>query len=258
MRMSANTVLITGGGTGIGFCLAQALVKAGNVVLICGRREEKLREAARRCPALQSTVCDISTEEGRKALADWAVARGVNILVNNAGMQREIDFTRGLPALTEGDNEIRCNLEGPVFLTARLLPHLLRGENAAIVNVSSGLGFVPLTIMPVYCATKAAIHSFTLSLRRQLSETGVRVFEVIPPTVNTELDRGARARRGQVDRGIPPEEVAAAVMKGMAEERPEIAVGLAANLIAGSRTDFDRLFQSMNARRPAGGGAVGR
>jgi uncharacterized oxidoreductase len=254
--MSGNAVLITGGGTGIGFCLAQALLNEGNAVLICGRREEKLREAQRRCPDLQIKVCDISNEEDRTSLAEWAIARGATILINNAGMQREVDFTRGLPALTEGDNEIRCNLEGPIFLTARLIPHLLRQKNAAIVNVSSALGFVPMAIMPVYCATKAAIHSFTLSLRHQLSRTGIKVFEVIPPTVNTELDRGARARRGQVDRGIPPEEVAAAVMKGMAEERLEIAVGMAANLVAGSKANFERLFQSLNARRPDDGGGA--
>jgi uncharacterized oxidoreductase len=93
-------------------------------------------------------------------------------------------------------------------------------------------------------------------LRHQLSRTGIKVFEVIPPTVNTELDRGARARRGQVDRGIPPEEVAAAVMKGMAEERLEIAVGMAANLVAGSKANFEQLFQSLNARRPDDGGGA--
>jgi uncharacterized oxidoreductase len=249
MRMSGNAALITGGGTGIGFCLAQALVNQGNTVLICGRREDKLLDAQRRCPNLKIRVCDIANEEPRKALAEWAMAQGVNLLVNNAGMQREVDFQRGLQALTEGDNEIRCNLEGPIFLTARLIPHLLRQPNAAICNVSSALGFVPLAMMPVYCATKAAMHSFTVSLRHQLSRTGIKVFEIIPPTVNTELDRGARARRGQVDRGIPPEDVAAAVMKAMSEDRLEIAVGMATNLITASKTNFEQMFQTMNARR---------
>jgi len=194
-------------------------------------------------------VCDIAKEEDRENLAIWALSFGVNVLVNNAGMQRMVDFTHGLPALSAGDNEIRCNLEGPVFLTARLVPHLMRKKPAAIFNVSSALGFVPLAMMPIYCATKAALHSLTVSLRHQLSETGVKVFEVIPPTVDTELDRGARAKRGQADRGIPPTEVAQAVLKGMSEDRFEIAVGMATNLIAGSRANFDQIFQSMNGRR---------
>jgi uncharacterized oxidoreductase len=92
------------------------------------------------------------------------------------------------------------------------------------------------------------MHSFTVSLRHQLSRTGIKVFEIIPPTVNTELDRGARARRGQVDRGIPPEDVAAAVMTAMSEDRLEIAIGMAANLVAGSKGNFDQLFQTMNSR----------
>jgi uncharacterized oxidoreductase len=130
MKTQGNTILVTGGGTGIGFCMAQAFDRAGNQVLICGRREEKLLEAQKRLPALAVMACDVSSEEGRESLAQWAVSRGVNILVNNAGMQRMVDFKRGLPALAEGDNEIRCNLEGPVYLTARLVPHLIRGSRA--------------------------------------------------------------------------------------------------------------------------------
>lgn len=249
MKTSGHTILITGGGTGIGFSMAQAFSQAGNEVLICGRREARLLEAERRLPALKIKACDVSSEEGRENLAAWAISLGVNVLINDAGMQRMVDFTRGLPALAEGDNEIRCNLEGPIYLTARLVPHLMKMTDAAIFNVSSALGFVPLAIMPVYCATKAALHSFSLSLRHQLSAAGIKVFEVIPPTVDTELDRGARAKRGQADRGIPPEEVAQAVMKGMAEDRFEIAVGMATNLVSGSRANFEQIFQSMNARR---------
>jgi uncharacterized oxidoreductase len=247
MKTSGNTILITGGATGIGFCMAQAFLGAGNQVLACGRRESKLSEAQGRLPALKTRACDVASEEGRESLASWAASLGVNVLINNAGMQRMVDFTRGLAALAEGDNEIRCNLEGPVYLTARLVPHLLKAKEAAILNVSSALGFVPMAIMPVYCATKAALHSFSVSLRHQLSATVIKVFEVIPPTVDTELDRGARARRGQTHRGIAPEEVAQAVLQGMGEDRFEIPVGMATNLVSGSRTDFDQLFQSMNA-----------
>jgi uncharacterized oxidoreductase len=249
MKLAGNTVLITGGATGIGFVLAEAFLKEGSIVLVCGRREDRLAEAKKRHPALHTRVSDITREEDRRTLGDWAISHNVNILINNAGMQREVDFTRGLPALSEGDNEIRCNLEGPLYLTALLLPHLQSRQNAAIVNVSSGLGFIPIARMPVYCATKAALHSFTVSLRHQLAGKGINVFEVIPPTVDTELDRGARAKRGQTDRGIPAQDVADAVMKGMAEDLLEIAVGMAANLVAGSRANFDQTFKNMNAGR---------
>ncbi len=249
MKTSGNTILITGGGTGIGLSMARDFMKEGNEVLVCGRRESRLFEAQQRLPNLKVKVCDITDEEERESLADWAIASGVNILVNNAGMQRMVNFTRGLPELAEGDNEIRSNLEAPVYLSARLVPHLMRRKPAAIVNVSSGLGFIPLAIMPVYCATKAALHSFSVSLRHQLSATGVMVFEVIPPMVDTDLDRGARTRRGQEDRGISPDEVSKALLQGMAEDRVEIPVGAAANLVAGSRTNFDQVFQGMNSRR---------
>jgi uncharacterized oxidoreductase len=249
MKLAGNTVLITGGATGIGFALAAAFLKEGSIVLVCGRREARLAEAKKRHPALHTRVSDIAKEEDRRTLGDWAISHNVNILINNAGMQREVDFTRGLPALTEGDNEIRCNLEGPLFLTALLMPHLQSRQNAAIINISSGLGFVPIARMPVYCATKAALHSFTVSLRHQLAGKGIKVFEVIPPTVDTELDRGARAKRGQTDRGIPAQEVADAVMKGLTEDQFEIPVGTAANLVAGSRANFDQIFKNMNAGR---------
>lgn len=246
MKLTGNTILITGGGTGIGLALAEAFLKEGNEVLICGRREEKLREAQRKSPDLQTKVADVSNEEDRQALGDWAVAKGVNILVNNAGMQREVNFKHGLKPLEEGDNEIRCNLEGPLYLTALLTPHLMIQGESAIINVSSGLGFVPLSIMPIYCATKAAMHSFTVSLRYQLAHTRVKVIEVIPPTVNTELDRGARAKRGQKDLGIPVEQLATEVLKGLAEDKPEIAVGMAGGLMSASKGDFEQAFNRMN------------
>ena len=114
------------------------------------------------------------------------------------------------------------------------------------MNVSSGLGFVPLTIMPVYCATKAAIHSFSWSLRHQLRKTKVKVFEVIPPTVDTELDRGARGQRRQEYRGISPDDVAEATLSGLAKDEYEIAVGQAQGLRTGTRQEAEQIFQRMN------------
>jgi uncharacterized oxidoreductase len=248
MKISRNTVLITGGATGIGFALAEAFLREGNEVIICGRRESKLLDAQKKLPRLHIKVCDVSKEEDRKLLFDWAKSnfKSLNILVNDAGIQREVDFTKGLLELKESENEIKINLEAPIYLSTFFIPHLMNQKEAAIINVSSGLAFIPMAIAPVYCATKAAIHSFSSSLRHQLSGTVIKVYEVIPPIVDTELDKGAREARGQENRGIKPEEVALATMKGIENDEYEIAIGMAQNLRTGSRTDPDRTFQLIN------------
>jgi uncharacterized oxidoreductase len=179
---------------------------------------------------------------------EWAVSNypELNILVNNAGIQRQIDFTKGALDLMNGDDEIQINFCAPVQLTALFIPHLIKLKEAAILNISSALGFVPLTIVPVYCATKAAIHSFSWSLRHQLRKTSVKVFEVIPPTVDTDLDRGARERRKQEYRGIPATDVAEATLAGLANDELEIAIGQAQGLRGGTRAESEQMFQRMN------------
>jgi uncharacterized oxidoreductase len=248
MKTSGNTILVTGGATGIGLALAEEFVRAGNSVFICGRREESLKQAKNRIPQVSTLVCDVSLERGRNSLFNYVRSNfvGLNMLVNNAGIQRMIDLKRGVAALKEGEDEIAVNFKAPVYLCAQFMPLLLGKNEAAIVNVSSGLAFVPLAAMPVYCATKAALHSFCLSLRHQLRATPVKVFEVIPPMVDTGLDKGARERRGQADRGIPAFEVAKATIEGLRNNQYEIAVGTAADLMDGSKTNLDQLFQNMN------------
>jgi uncharacterized oxidoreductase len=249
MKFKGNTVLITGGATGIGFALAQELVPAGNEVIICGRRESKLAEAKSRLPQIHTRVCDVSKEKDRRELFAWASSHfpQLNILVNNAGIQRMIDLTKGIEALA-GEDEIEINLKAGVHLSALFIPFFLEKQEAAIINVSSGLGFVPLAIMPVYCATKAAVHPFSISLRYQLRNSPVKVFEIIPPMVDTELDRGGRDRRGQEYRGIPPGEVAKAAINALEKNDFEVAVGMAENLRAGSRSNPEQVFQNMNKR----------
>ena len=246
MDLSRSTALITGGATGIGLALAEILVREGSRVLVCGRREDKLRAAREKLPAIQARPFDVSDPASRRGLADWAAERGANVLVNNAGVQRMLDFRKGPADLEAGEDEFRINFEAPVRLTALLLPGLLAKKEAAVVNVSSGLAFVPIAAMPVYCATKAAVHSFSVSLRQQLRSTPVKVFEAIPPVVDTELDRGARERRGQVDRGIPAAQAAAEIAEGLRRDELEIAIGGAKNLIQAARLNFDQVFQGMN------------
>jgi uncharacterized oxidoreductase len=248
MKISGNTILITGGATGIGFALADAFLEAGNEVIICGRRQEKLDEAKRRLPKVKAIQCDISDAKERSALFEWTVKNfpHLNILVNNAGIQRQIDFRKGTKRLSAGEDEIETNLRAPVHLAALFIPHLMKQQEAAIVNISSGLAFIPLAAVPVYCATKAAIHSFSLSLRQQLKETSIKVFEIIPPIVDTELHKGEGERKGQKDRGIKPREVALATLRALEADDCELAVGRAESLRTGARTDPDGLFRMMN------------
>jgi uncharacterized oxidoreductase len=250
MRTTGNTILITGGATGIGLSLAEAFLQKENEVLICGRREDKLVEAKNKFPRLQTRRCDVADAEDRKRLYDWITTRykHLNILINNAGIQRQIDFKKGAADLLSGENEIEINLQAPVYLSALFIPHLKKQKEAAIVNISSGLGFVPIAIMPVYCATKAALHSFSLSLRHQLRNTKIKVFEIIPPTTDTELDRGARGKRGQADRGIKPDIVAQAAVEAMNKDNFEVPVGQAQFLYTSSRKEPEKVFQMLNGR----------
>jgi uncharacterized oxidoreductase len=245
MKISGNTILITGGSMGIGFTLAEKFLNTGNEVIICGRREDKLAEAKSKLPQITTIVCDVSKPEDRESLYNWAICKfpGINILINNAGIQRRINFKKGIDELRNKDNEVDINLTSTIHLSAYFIPDFLKKKEAAIINISSGLGFVPIALMPVYCATKAAIHSFSISLRHQLKNTAIKVFEIIPPTVDTDLDRGAR---GPVNRGINPNEVGIAALKAIENDDFECAIGLAQNLVQGAKTNFDQFFNNIN------------
>ena len=249
METTGNTILITGGTSGIGLAMAESLLNAGNQVIICGRREDRLEQARNKLAGLLVRRCDIARPEERSSLFEWAAANhpGLNVLVNNAGIQRQIDFLQGTRDLSAGEDEIETNLWAPIHLSALFIPSLMRQERAAIVNISSGLGFIPIARMPIYCATKAAIHSLSVSLRQQLRETSVRVFEIIPPTVDTELDQGVRSSRGQADRGIQPEEVAEAALDALRHDQYETAVAGAQFLYLGARRDPEGVFNTINS-----------
>jgi uncharacterized oxidoreductase len=245
MTTKDNTILITGGATGIGLALAEQFLNAGNTVLICGRRADKLQEAKNKFPKLHTKVCDVSKESERVELIDWAVKNfpSFNMLVNNAGIQQAFNLhsTVSSEKVTE---EVTINLIAPIHLTSLAAPHLAKQKEAAIVNISSGLGFIPIAMMPVYCATKAALHSFSISSRHQLKNTSVKIFEIIPPIVETELDHG---RRSPDVRGISPEETAAQTLKAIEENKFEFAIGKAADLYAAAHSDKSIFaFNGMN------------
>ncbi len=248
MKIKGNTILITGGASGIGFALAEALVKAGNKVLICGRRQAKLEEAKAKLPSLETRVCDISKEKDRETLFKWAKDNfdDLNILVNNAGIQRMIDLKTGPKIRFNGEDEIRTNLLAPIRLSEYFIPLLLKQKTAAIINVTSGLGFVPIATMPVYCATKAAVHLFSVSLRYQLKDTPVKVFEIIPPGVDTDLGKDQGLEGDQTYIGIPAAKLAKAVLPAIAQDQYEIPVGEAKDLVVGAKTDFEKSFNNLN------------
>ena len=244
MKTSGNAVLITGGGSGIGLALTEALVRSGNQVVICGRRRDRLKAVQARMPGVYFRVCDVSKARSRQALVDWLMSefRKLNILINNAGIQRQVNFLKGPKDLREADNEVTTNLVAPIHLSAKLIPHLRRKKEAAIVNISSGLAFTPLAIVPVYCATKAAVHSWSLSLRHQLRKTSVHVFEVAPPMVATGLS-GERSRPENGDSVMSAKAVADGVLKALGRNQYEVALGAAANLLA----EREAFFSAINS-----------
>ena len=186
MHITGNTLLVTGGGSGIGRALAEAFLAAGNQVIIAGRRESLLKEVCDANPGMHHTTLDIGdaadTERAAaRLLADFPRLNGV---IHSAGIMRNERLATGQSELEE---TVATNLLGPIRLDGLLLPHFLKQPHATIVTVSSGLAFVPLAMTPSYCATKAAVHSYTQSLRYQLKDTAVQVHELVPPYVQTTL-----------------------------------------------------------------------
>jgi uncharacterized oxidoreductase len=196
MQTTDNTILITGGGSGIGRALAHRFHDLGNRVIIAGRRREALDEAAagrERIDVLELDIEDPAAIEGfaQAALARWPQ---LNVLINNAGVMRS-ERLGSRRDLADAEATVITNLLGPIRLTNALVDHLARQANAAVVNVSSGLAFVPLVAAPTYSATKAALHSYTQSLREQLKGK-IEVIELIPPGVQTDLTPGQATREG--------------------------------------------------------------
>lgn len=192
MKITGNTILITGGGSGIGRALAHAFHAKGNSVIVTGRRKDALDETVAGQDGITGRVLDME-DAGAIAAFGTEIARdfpALNVLINNAGVMMAEDLKAEPFDFAKVESTITTNLLGPIRLTAALLPHLRAQPQATIVTVSSGLAFVPMAATPTYSATKAAIHSYSQSLRVQLKGTPVQVIELAPPGVATDLMPG--------------------------------------------------------------------
>lgn len=223
VRLTGHRILITGGASGIGLALARAFSAAGdNRILVCGRDAAKLAAAKAELPALHTLQADVTEAGDRERIAAALEAElgGLSLLVNNAGVQAGQDYAAGRVDEAALRREIETDLVAPMLLTARLMPLLSAGGEAAVVNISSGLALIPKPGAPGYCAAKAGLRAFSLALRAQLAPLGIRVFEVLPGQIRTETTWGT----------MPGEAFAAAVLRAVARDRFEILPGKMAPL----------------------------
>jgi uncharacterized oxidoreductase len=250
VKTTDNTILITGGGSGIGRALAEAFHRLGNQIIISGRGQKALDETTAANPGMKSVQLDVSDPKSIQSFAAQLMKDfpSLNVLINNAGIMQPENLGEAPNNLPTAEKEITTNLLGPIRLTAALLPSLRKQPRATIMNVSSGLAFVPLTMTPTYCATKAAIHSYTQSLRYQLRSTNIEVIELIPPYVQTTL---MGDRQAEDPKAMPLKEFVQEVM-GILRSQPqtqEICVKRVYPLrFAGepNQKKYDAFFQQFN------------
>lgn len=249
MKTTGNTILITGGGSGIGRGLAEAFHALGNHVIVAGRRKQALDATTSANPGMSSLTLDIENPANIRSFAAEVAAchPALNVLINNAGIMRMEKLRAQQADLADAESIVATNLLGPIRLTAALLPLLQKQPYSAIMNVSSGLAFVPLALTPTYCATKAAIHSYTQSLRYQLRGTTTEVLELIPPYVATDLLDGA-----EDPRAMPLGSFLAEVME-ILKAQPEAIEICVENVkplrFAAERGHYHDVFEGLNAAR---------
>lgn len=229
MKLKGNTVLITGGTSGIGLEMAKQFVRNGNEVIATGRDENKLEKARNSAKGLVTIKSDVGNPDQIGLLSEKVAAEypDLNVLINNAGIMRTFDLQDGDLSAADLTKEIDVDLKGPIWMTNAFLPLLRVNGEAAIVNVSSGLAFIPLPISPVYCSAKAALHSFTLSLRVQLKSIGIRVFELAPPATDTPMVDGFNEEDMKGISMMSVEDMVETFMRGFEKNLYEIRPGQA-------------------------------
>lgn len=234
MNLSGNTILITGGGSGIGLALAKEFIQLNNRVIICGRNLEKLKNAKQKFPSIEIIQCDVSDENSVEALVQAIQEKypDLNFLVNNAGIMKMWNIQHATTNTQEQKAEILTNFFGAVQLTQSLIPHLLKQTNSFVLNVSSALAYVPMSAAPIYSATKAALHAYSVSIRQQLANTNVKIFELIPAAIGTDMAAELEKSIGmETDPSkMTPEELAVLAIKGLKDDKLEMRPGMAAAL----------------------------
>jgi uncharacterized oxidoreductase len=246
MKLLHRTILITGGTSGIGLELAKQLHERSNTVIVTGRDQGKLDAAGRALPGIHTVNSDVGDAGAIAALYNSILSQfpALDTLINNAGIMRNLNLNRARD-LKDVTREIEINFSGPVRMVQQFLPHLKVRKDALIVNISSGLAFIPMPISPVYCATKAAIHSFTQSLRVQLNGTGVTVIELAPPGVETPLFRGEFAEEMKGQKAMDVKVFAGKAIAGIEAGKLEIRPGLSNVLKIMSRIAPEFMFDQM-------------
>jgi uncharacterized oxidoreductase len=239
MKTSGNKIVITGGASGIGFALAERFVADGNTVIACGRRVEALSGARAKLPSLVTRVCDVETSTGREELFRWVQAEhgDANVLVNNAGIQNWMGISDD-NFMARARQEIAINIEAPLHLANLFLGHRALDT---IVNVTSGLAFVPFIKVPVYSATKAFLHSFTLSLRELCRAKNVEVIELIPPALNTDL-----GGKGLHDHAPPVKDFIEAVFAQLREGKTTATFDFTEGLSRAAQDAIQPIFKKLN------------
>jgi uncharacterized oxidoreductase len=242
MKISKNKILITGGGSGIGLAMAERFSKEDNTIIICGRRESALKEAEDRIPSTITKQCDLTLSSEREALFKWIKAEhsDLNVLVNNAGIQQWMSVS-DLDFFKRAKDEIAINIEAPLHLTSLFIN--LESLNT-IMNVTSGLSFVPLIKVPVYSATKAFLHSFTVSLKSLLKSKNIEVIEVIPPALNTDL-----GGKGIHDFAPPVSDFIEAIFSQLKEGKTEVTFGFSETVSKAGQEILEPTFARMNLSR---------
>lgn len=256
MRLEQRTILITGGTSGIGLEFARQLLKRGNTVIVTGRDQDRLEAIGRASPGIHTFRSDAADPAAIEALCQDVIARfpALDTLINNAGMMRNLRLveSRDLRDLTR---EIELGLNGPMWMIQQFLPHLRQQGDALIVNVSSGLAFVPFPAAPVYCAAKAALHAYTKCLRAQLAGTSVKVVELAPPGTETPLFRNEFEKEMKREKGMNPALLVRRAIAGVEAGKSEIRPGLSNVLKIASRVAPQFMFNQMIKLSQFGPGA---
>jgi uncharacterized oxidoreductase len=239
MKISNNKILITGGASGIGLGLTERFVKENNTVIICSRRESVLNNISDKYPTVITRICDLSVNTERENLFKWVVEKhnDLTVLINNAGIQQRMSVTDS-DFFLRSKEEIAINIEAPLHLTSLFVN--LKSLNI-IINTSSGLAFVPMSGMPVYCASKAFIHSFTLSLRHLLKSKNIEVIEIIPPALNTDL-----GGKGLHSSAPPVSEFIDTVFNQLKQGKTEITAGFSELMTKSGPEELQKAFEKMN------------